>query len=312
MSAVQIVTIVLLALILSAFIFYFLLTYICYAASIRRNGIIGKSVNKHFSRTAEEYGVDCNFWKSQKVEKLTIENNGLKLAGFYIPNSAQSNKLAIVIHGYFSSHKDMTIQAKLFQDLGYNVFLPDLRAHGESKGKTVGMGYFDQNDILKWINYLNAKFNNSMQIAIFGWSMGGATACLVAGTELPSNVKCIISDCAYTTAYEEFKYVIKSRKMLTFPLIQLTNLGAKMFGEYYLKDADVLAAVKKSTLPILFIHGENDTFVPAYMTDQLYEAKEIGDKKKEIFSGAEHCKSYISDKARYNKIIEEWLSNYSG
>ena len=85
-----------------------------------------------------------------------------------------------------------------------------------------------------------------------------------------------------------------------------------MFGEYYLKEADCLAAVKKSSLPILFIHGENDTFVPAYMTDELYEAKVNGNKQKEIFAGAEHCRSFISDRERYVKILTEWTDTYIG
>ena len=309
MSTIQIITIVLLSIILSAFVFYFLLTYICYAVSIRRNGLIGKAINKKFASESQSYGIDRSFWKSNKAEKLTLEKDGLKLAGFFVANE-RSDKLAVVIHGYFSNHLDMSVQAKIFYDLGYNVFCPDLRAHGESKGKTVGMGHFDKDDVIKWIELLNVKFKKSMQIVVFGWSMGGATACLMAGEKLPENVKCIISDCAYTTAYEEFKYVLKSKKVPVFPLIQMTNLGAKMYGEYFLKEADCLSAVKKSTLPILFIHGENDTFVPAFMTDELFNAKEMGDKRKEIFAGAEHCKSYVSDKERYVQILKEWTDAY--
>ena len=311
MSTIQIVTIVLLSLILLSFVSYFLLTYIFYCVSIRRNGLIGKFINKKFTREAGNYGVDRSFWSNQKVEKLTLENDGLKLSGFYVENPKEkTNKLAIVIHGYFSSHLDMTIQAKIFQGLGYNIFCPDLRAHGESKGKTVSMGHFDKKDMIKWIDLLINKLGKETQIVIFGWSMGGATACLMAGEKLPDNVKCVIADCPYTTAYEEFKYVLKSKRVPVFPAIQMTNLAAKMYGEYYLKEADCLKAVQKSNLPILFIHGENDTFVPAFMTEELYNSKTVGDKQKEIFSNAEHCKSYVTDKDRYIKLLTDWTATY--
>ena len=311
MSTIQIVTTVLLSLLLAAFVCYFVLTYICYAVSIRRNGLIGKFINKKFTGEMGNYGIDRNFWASQKVEKLSIENDNLKLAGFYVENPKEkTNKLAIIIHGYFSNHLDMTVQAKIFQDLGYNIFCPDLRAHGESKGKTVGMGYFDKKDMIKWVDFLINKFGKETQIVIFGWSMGGATTCLMGGEKLPENVKCLIADCAYSTAYEEFKHVLKSKKVPVFPLMQMTNLAAKMYGEYYLKEADCLKAVEKSTLPILFIHGKDDTFVPACMTDELYDAKATGDKQKEIFEGAEHCKSFVTDKDRYVKILTDWTSTY--
>lgn len=311
MSTIGIVTIVILSLILLLFVGYFLSTYICYALSIRRDGLVGKHIKNVFKKDAKLYGIDTEFWKNQNFEKFEIENNGDKLYGFYIKNpKVDTNKLAIVIHGYYSNHEDMTIQSKIFLDLGFNVFCPDCKSHGESKGKTIGMGYFEKNDLKKWVEFLIAKFGESTQIAIFGWSMGAAIANLYAGENTCSNVKCVISDCSYTNAYYEFKAILKQYKALVQPTLFLLNQGAKMYGEFNLKDVDVEKAVKNSNVPILFIHGEKDTLVPCYMSERLYNVKVKSDKKLEIFKNAEHCMSYASDKDRYINIIKNFINTY--
>lgn len=286
------------------------LLYLIYFLSFRRKSFIGKQVNKQFVQNLSSYGIDHSWWSAQDVEELEITNDNLKLKGYFIKNkNAKKNRLAIVIHGYFSNHKDMMPQAKIFLENGFNVFCPDLRAHGNSEGTTVGMGYFDSGDIQIWLTHLLNKLGNNTEVIIMGLSMGAATTVMLSGEPLPNNVKCLIEDCGYTSAYEEVRYLIKRYKLPTFPLLQLTNLATKLFGGYWLTDACPIEYIKRSTLPMYFIHGNTDTFVPAFMVDELYNAKAIGQKEKYIFN-AEHAKSYGSDKTRYENIYKDIINKY--
>lgn len=310
MPTYLLVLIIILAVALFLVVAFFAMTFFLFKVTIGRKFFIGKIVNKQFNKDLKEYKIDRNWWKSQQVEKLCITNNGTKLAGFFIKSKTQSKKLAIVIHGYYSSHIDLTPQVKIFADNGFNVFCPDLRGHGKSEGNVVGMAYLDHFDMLKWIELLINKLGKDVQIVISGWSMGAATACMLSGRKLPSNVKGIISDSSYTSAYSEFEFLLKQRHLPYRLVMWLANMGAKMFGRYDFKDASPLLCVAKSTLPILFIHGNKDSFVPSFMTEELYNAKTTGFKQIEIFDGAEHIKSYATDTARYVKLFEGFIAKF--
>lgn len=62
----------------------------------------------------------------------------------------------------------------------------------------------DRYDAEKWVEYVIERFGNNSEIFLHGISMGGATVLMASGLNLPNNVKAIISDCAYTSAYDVF------------------------------------------------------------------------------------------------------------
>jgi len=267
--------------------------------------LIGSIVLKYINARMPEYKIDRKWWDSQNLEKLEINTGKEKLAGFLIKNKKETNKVAIVVHGYYVTHKDVNAQAEIFLRSGFNVFAPDLRAHGESTGKTIGMGSFDKDDIVLWINKMIEIFGKETEIVLFGISMGGATVCLVSGEKLPKNVKCIVSDCAYDNLYDQFRYVLREKINLPeFPIINIASRFVKFFGKYNLKDVNPRAAVEKSDLPILFIHGSVDEFVPSYMVKKLYNASNKRKCEIYIVEGASHGKSLpLAPEAYENKMM---------
>ena len=71
--------------------------------------------------------------------------------------------------------------------------------------------------------------------------------------------------------------------------------------------------VEKSKIPIMFIHGDKDDFVPWDMSVKMYEAKEIGEKAMYIAKGAAHARAIEVDKSSYEKevfkFVDKVLSN---
>ena len=129
---------------------------------------------------------------------------------------------------------------------------------------------------------------------------------MVSGETLPQNVKAIISDCSYTSISDILSYQVKYRyKILSAKLILfLVDKIVKSKAGYSFKEGSVLEQVSKSKLPILFIHGDKDDFVPKSMCESLYNnANCIKDKL--IISGAGHTDSkYKESDTYYNKIFE--------
>lgn len=235
--------------------------------------------------------------------------DNLTMHGYKILNENSSNKWVITVHGYTSKGLYMSNYAKRFYDMGYNILIPDLRGHGESEGNYIGMGWYDRLDILKWIDLILNENENS-KIILHGVSMGAATVSMTSGEELPSNIKAIISDCGYTSVWEQFSHQLKSMYSLpNFPIMNASSAIARFKAGYGLKEASALKQVEKSKTPILFIHGDEDDFVPYKMMDELYDATS-SDKERLTVKGAGHAKSSKVDPYLYWSTIENFINKY--
>lgn len=226
-----------------------------------------------------------------KTEEYITSYDGLKLHSYKVLNENKTNNWIISVHGYDGDAKKLSTYAKHFYDMGYNLLLPDLRGHGQSEGEYIGMGWHDRLDIIEWINYI-IKDDKNANIMLHGVSMGAGTVTMVSGENLPKNVKGIIADCGYTSAWDQFSYQLKTIFNLNeFPIMQVSDLFAKMKAGYSIKDASAINQVKKSNIPILYIHGDKDTFVPYYMMKELYDATPSKEKQMVTVKGAKHAKS---------------------
>lgn len=253
---------------------------------------------------------DAQKWleeKSNYSDKYIESYDKLQLHSYVVTQN--SNKWAIVVHGYGGSGKLMSDKSKYFYDMGYNVLIPDLRGHGKSEGDYIGMGWKDRLDIISWINFI-IKENPNAEIVLHGTSMGAATVLMTSGENLPSNVKAIVADCAYTSAWDEFSYQLETYlKVPSYYILNVTNMVTKLKAGYSLKEASALESVKKATVPILFIHGDKDKFVPYSMMDKLYDATS-SPKEKLTIDGGEHANSDLVSPFLYWLTVEDFLNQY--
>ena len=253
---------------------------------------------------------DAQKWleeKSNYSDKYIESYDKLQLHSYVVTQN--SNKWAIVVHGYGGSGKLMSDKSKYFYDMGYNVLIPDLRGHGKSEGDYIGMGWKDRLDIISWINFI-IKENPNAEIVLHGTSMGAATVLMTSGENLPSNVKAIVADCAYTSAWDEFSYQLETYlKVPSSYILNVTNMVTKLKAGYSLKEASALECVKKATVPILYIHGDKDKFVPYSMMDKLYDATN-SPKEKLTIEGGEHANSDLVSPFLYWLTVEDFLNQY--
>lgn len=261
--------------------------------------------------TSLEVEADVNWLikDSNYIDTYITSSDNLKLHAYEVKNENKTDKWAIVVHGYTSEGKLLTSKAKHLYNMGYNVLVPDLRSHGTSEGNYIGMGWHDRLDIIDWINYI-VKNNPKSEIALHGTSMGSATVLMVSGEKLPSNVKAIVADCGYTSVYDEFSYQLKQLFNLpAFPIMNFSDVVTHIRAGYCLNDASAINQVKKSTTPILYIHGDKDDFVPYYMMDELYNATN-SEKEKLTIEGGEHANSDLVNPKLYWSTVNSFLEKY--
>ena len=275
--------------------------------------------NAKTDRTIEMAGTDWNqhmpFIQARKEAMLSenhsdewiISSDGLRLHATWFPQG-ECKKIVICFHGYTSQGmKDYLGLSGYYLKNGYSMLLVDERAHGESEGKYIGFGCLDRIDALKWINWVLRKCGENVEILLHGTSMGGATVLMMSSLELPAQVKGIVSDCAFTSPKEVFSHVLKSMYHLpAFPVMNISDFLNKRLAGYGLDECNAAREVKKAKVPILFIHGSGDTFVPYSMCETMYENC-ASSKKKLIIEGAAHAECYYKDTDAYENALTEFI-----
>lgn len=280
----------------------------------RLNEKLGKIIAKQPVQSEMTERDERQLWfDRQALEEFEIINaKGFRLKGWLLPADEPSNIFVFGSHGYRSSGTgEFDRMAKFYHDKGWNVFLVDHQAAGMSEGKYIGFGYHEYRDCLQWLDFLNNHFGSDIQIVLHGVSMGSATVMLMAGSgRLPENVKFVVADCGYTSAYDQFVYNAKGMHVPSFPIVDAANFFNRVISGYDFKDAGPIDAVKKISVPIIFIHGANDAFVPTYMVNELFEACSSNHKELLIVEGAAHAESYPTDSESYEKIINSYAEKY--
>lgn len=236
-----------------------------------------------------------------------ISRDGLKLRGRLYLNDPEG-PVDICFHGYRSNGvRDFCGGSEISFELNHNIILVDQRGQGESEGHTICFGIKERFDVLSWIDYASCRFGDDREINLFGVSMGAATVLMASGLELPENVKHIVADCPYSSPADIIKTVCTDMHLpatLVYPFIRL---GAFIFGRFDLEKTSAAEAVKKASVPILLIHGEDDRFVPCAMSSEI---KMANPSLIELvtFPNAAHGISYIVDRERYRRIAKEFIA----
>ena len=261
---------------------------------------------------AEAYQKTVDEWvkKNPPVNMHITVDGGVRLHAIKFINHAAGHKWAIVVHGYASGAMNMVPHAREFFDRGFHVLAPDCRGHGQSEGEYIGMGWHDRLDMVRWIGEI-VRIDPEARIVLYGLSMGAATVMMTAGEDLPGNVACVIEDCGYSSIKDEFAHQLTNGfyRLPRFPILGAFDIVCRIKAGYSVKDGNAIRQVKKCKIPILFIHGEQDDFVPFAMVHELYEAAP-GEKQLFTVPGAGHGMSWIVDPVGYWRAIDGFLLKY--
>lgn len=251
-----------------------------------------------------------DFVQKHPLEELCRHSyDDLKLHAYRFATNPEGHRWVILLHGYMSQGSDMFFFAGIFAQHGFNVLVPDLRGAGESEGEYIGMGWDDRLDVVGWIHEIVAS-DPEAKIVVHGISMGGATAMMTAGEDLPGNVVAIVEDCGYTSVADEFAYELRNLYSLpAFPVMPLADRATKARAGYSIYEASAVAQVKKASVPMLFIHGEKDTYVPTEMVYKVYQAAPV-EKELLIVKKAPHASSSFVDPDLYFSKIFDFIGKH--
>lgn len=246
--------------------------------------------------------------KERPFEEIFICSYDNKILRAKLYRGKDGYPVDICCHGYRGlGVRDYCAMGQYLIDKGDTVILIDQRAHGFSEGRSICYGIRERRDVQLWAEYAASRFKD-VDIYLYGISMGAATVLMASSLKLPENVRAILADCPFSSPKKIIKYVAHGMHLpenLLYPLIRLSGLT---FGGLHIPSKFSAAnEVKKAKVPILIIHGEDDSFVPAFMSEEIADANpEL--VERHTFPNADHGLSYLVDRERYIGIVESFLS----
>ena len=247
------------------------------------------------------------FIRGRITDRVSITaRDGEIMYGDYLDN--RSDKTVIFVHGYRGNPiSNFCLQARHLYDLGFNMLFICQRAHGESGGKRNGLGIIEQYDILKWIEYEEAKPGIN-KILLYGSSMGSSAVAYSSDKITSEKVKGMVIDCAFSSVGEQLYYDSRKRKIPPVLVIPVIRLIARIeLGEdIYTPCGKSLA---KTKVPALFIHATGDTTVPYEYGLKNYNACAF---PKELITveGSQHIVEYAAGEEKTKQGLLNFIDKY--
>ena len=276
-------------------------------------------IEKSYSRYVENNLFDEALYNSASKEDITLKSfDGLNLTSTLIMNENPTNKFIVLVHGVSICYVGSLKYFDIFYKNGFNVLIVNQRRHGKSEGKYSTYGFYEKYDVNMWIEYLKSRFGNDIILGLHGESMGAGT--VMETIPLNDSIKFVIEDCGYSNFHEligfQITHAYKNRlvRKILRPSLIFANFFMKTKAKFSMKKIVPIDIVASTSLPMMFIHGKEDYFVPWYMAVDLYKAKTKGYKELYLVEGAKHAEALEVNKILYEKkimtFIEKALSLY--
>lgn len=254
-------------------------------------------------------GLYGEFDSLPKEEIHIRSHDDYDLHGFYLPAEGESNRYVVITHGITDNCYGSIRYANFYHQLGFHAIAYDMRNHGLNLKTYTSMGLRECQDLRAVIAYVRERFGEDVSVGVHGESLGSATSILCLNDNL--KLAFCVADCGFSDLIQLMKHLVKNEYHVPTFFVSVGNFFVKLFYGYAFSEIRPIDNLKENHTPILFMHGSEDTYVPTYMSQDMYEVN-AGDKEICFFEGAKHAKSIEVDPARYFEVLRKFLAKVFG
>ncbi len=252
---------------------------------------------------------------SEILEVPISAADGVTLRAWNIRPRNGNGNAVLALHGLSDNRAGTLVFAEIFLKHGYDVLLPDARAHGASEGIIATYGLTEADDIHRWIAWLQS---NQHFKCIYGFaeSMGAAALlqslrpespfCAVAVESPFSNFR----EIAYDRAGQFFDAGPWLGRTVLRPIVQSAFVYAKWKYELDLEQVSPEDSVAVTKIPVLLIHGQADRNIP------VRHSRRIASKNSSVsvweIPGVDHCGAIGASPVEFEHRVISWFNQHGG
>lgn len=258
--------------------------------------------------------VDCSCYvdfDKENYQEIIIKNNqNQEISCLTVVHKDHSRKWVIGLHGW-TENKYLALRlVSWFYSQGYNVLTFDSVAHGQTYGQYSDIGFSTAKDLLSIIKWLKTNYQVD-SLGLIGNSMGASTAYYYSlNYSSQENINWVIADSGFANLLVQYRFVMQYRYCKPWWLISFGLSKAYWkFTNSKIKDYNLLAK-QKSQVPSLLIHGQKDTFVPFFMSQEILQKH--GNKNFDylFLDDINHIETLSKSHQQYITKISKFVSKY--
>ncbi len=246
-------------------------------------------------------------------------------ATFATPGEPGGRPTVLFLHGKGGNSSEWEPDAVRALRLGYNVLLPDLRAHGRSGGTFFTAGFLEKDDLALTVEAARERCGiDAGRLGIHSCSAGSSVALEFAADR--AGVRAIWLESPFAEPREMARHYLSRATRIPTPLLTLTSRWAVsravervrrelgvVEGPGGLELLDPVRAIARVRAPVLLVHGDEDRLVPPRFTMRLAAALPPRSAVWNV-SGAGHChhenEPAAAARMAYARKWEEFFGTY--
>lgn len=248
---------------------------------------------------------DTSFYNDLEHTDYTVKSfDGYELHARLLRCPNHTGKYVIISHGYTDNRIGSLKYAKMYIALGYSCILYDLRGHGLNQSTFTTYGIREGKDIAELVRDTRQRYADIIQLGLHGESLGAAST--VTSLQYKPEVDFVVADCGFSDIDNVLREGYRNAGAPVL-LVDVANFGARLRYSYSLKTMRPIDSLNDNEIPILFIHGANDSFIlPKNSEDMAQRTK--GYSELHLIEGAGHAESMLHSPEEYGKIVEGFLA----
>jgi fermentation-respiration switch protein FrsA (DUF1100 family) len=233
--------------------------------------------------------------------------DGVTLRGWIFLPRTPNGSAAILLHGVSDSRRGPSTQARFLLDHGFSVLMPDSRGHGVSGGTLISYGIAEGEDVHRWSDWLLARTGASKLYGL-GESMGAAI--LLESLRVEPRFRAVVAECPFATfeeiAFDRLHQLSHLPRFTLWPFVRTGQFYARERYGIDLREASPEAVVAHTHVPVLLIHGDNDTNIPPRHSRELHKANPQSTTLW-IVPGATHVAACVTAPDEYARRVVAWF-----
>ena len=252
---------------------------------------------------------DTSFYDEAEKEDYTVQGDeGYLLHVQLLKAPEESSRYMIITHGFTDNRMGALKYARFYRELGFNCVIYDIRGHGENEKTFTTYGKKEGKDLALLIEDTRKRYTDLTALGLQGESLGAAST--IMSLRYHPQVDFAVADCGFSDIENVLRNGIKNMKLPGF-LADMQNLGLMMKYGCSFKDMRPIEALADSSVPVMFIHGEDDTLIDPKNSQDMFNAAK-GCKEIHLIPGAEHALSAIVAPEQYLGYIRSFLEKVLG
>ncbi|MGI6754989.1 MAG: alpha/beta hydrolase [Atopobiaceae bacterium] len=247
-----------------------------------------------------------------RIETITAQDQAI-LTAHVFECALDSNRWAVLVHGYGGSWTDTMLYARHYASYGFNLLIPEMRAHGASGGSRPGLGWLDRTDLVDWCRWIATFEDEGARIVLHGQGLGATAVCVAASEKtLPSGVVACVADSPYSDAWNASARILRTRGLPPHPVLDVIRVIFKILpGGFDLTRASARDAVVHAQVPLLLFAGERDCYALPHLVKSIYDSASGGaaqdNKRLRMFPRAGHVEAALVDPQTYYHELMDFL-----